>query len=144
MDLPAELAVVAWLALLAASLWIPYIVGVNTAPAGSLPPDAPDGFVRIANPALHRPWVQRAYRAHLNLLEQLVPFALLVLLVDRLDGFSALTFWTAIAFLGIRIAHAAGYITGTAGLPLRPLLFTAGWVCCLLMGYAVFAASPAG
>ena len=136
---PTELGILACLALFAASLWIPYIVGVNTAPAGSLPPDAPDGFVRIGNPALHRPWVQRAYRAHLNLLEQLVPFAVLVLLVDRLDGFTALTYWTAIAFFWIRVAHAAGYITGYAAMPLRPILFTAGWVCCLIMGYAVFA-----
>jgi uncharacterized MAPEG superfamily protein len=126
--------------ILAASLWIPYIVGVNTVPEGSLPADAPDGFVRIGNPALHRPWVQRAYRAHQNLLEQGIPFAVLVLLVDRLDGFTALTYWTAIAFFWLRVAHAVGYITGGARLPLRPLIFTAGWLCCLLMAYAVFAA----
>jgi len=138
--LPTEMGILVCLALFAASLWIPYIVGVNTAPEGSLPADAPDGFVRIANPALQRPWVQRAYRAHLNLLEQLVPFGLLVLVVDRLDGFTAVTFWTAIAFFWLRVAHAVGYITGLAGLPLRPILFTAGWVCCLVMGYAAFTA----
>jgi uncharacterized MAPEG superfamily protein len=141
MALPTELGVLAILSILAASLWIPYIVGVNTAPTGSLPADAPDGFERIGNPLLHRPWVQRAYRAHLNLLEQFLPFAVLVLLVDRVDGFTVLTYWTAIAFLGLRIAHAVGYITGLARLPLRPILFSAGWVCCLLMGYAVFAAA---
>lgn len=137
---PTELGVLTCLAIFAASLWIPYIVGVNTAPEGSLPADAPDGFMRIANPALHRPWVQRAYRAHLNLLEQLVPFALLVFLVDRVDGFTALTYWTAIAFFWLRVAHAVGYITGKAALPLRPIIFTAGWFCCLIMAYAVFAA----
>lgn len=137
---PTELGILTCLAILAASLWIPYIVGVNTAPDGSLPADAPDGFQRIANPSLHRPWVGRAYRAHLNLLEQLVPFALLVLLVDRLDGFTALTYWTAIAFFWLRVAHAVGYISGKAALPLRPLLFVGGWICCLIMAYAVFAA----
>ncbi len=141
MALPLEIAILAILGLFAASLWIPFIVGVNTVPEGSLPADAPDGFYRAANWRLHRPWVQRAYRAHLNLLEQLVPFALLTLLVDRMDGFTALTLWTAIAFLLIRIAHAVGYITGWAGFPTRPIIFTAGWVCCLVMGYAVFAAS---
>lgn len=138
---PTELGILTCLGLLAASLWIPYIVGVNTAPAGSLPADAPDGFQRIAQPRLQRPWVQRAYRAHLNLLEQLVPFALLVLLVDRMDGFTTLTYWTCIAFFWLRVAHAIGYITGWAGLPARPLIFVAGWVCCLTMGYAVFAAT---
>lgn len=139
-NLPTELGILACLALFAATLWVPYIVGVNTAPEGSLPADAPDGFVRISNPALQRPWVQRAYRAHLNLLEQALPFAVLVLLIDRVDGFTALTYWTAIAFFWLRIAHALGYITGYAGLPLRPILFTAGWICCLLMGYAFFTA----
>lgn len=138
---PTELGILACLTLIAASMWIPYIIGVNTAPEGSLPADAPDGFIRIANPALHRPWVQRAYRAHLNLLEQGLPFAILVLLVDRLDGFTALTYWTAIIFFWLRIAHAVGYITAGAQLPLRPLIFTAGWLCCLVMGYAVFTAA---
>lgn len=137
---PTELGVLTCLAIFAASLWILYIIGVNTAPQGSLPANAPDGFMRISNPSMHRPWVQRAYRAHLNLLEQLVPFALLVFLVDRVDGFTALTYWTAIVFFWLRVAHAVGYITGKAALPLRPLIFVAGWVCCLIMAYAVFAA----
>lgn len=138
--LPTEMGILFCLAILAGALWIPYIVGVNTAPEGSLPADAPDGFSRISNPALHRPWVQRAYRAHLNLLEQLLPFALLVLILDRMDGFTALTFWTAIAFFWLRVAHAVGYITGWAGFPLRPMLFTGGFVCILILGFAVIAA----
>ena len=137
---PTELGILTCLTLMAASMWIPYIIGVNTAPEGSIPADAPDGFIRIANPTLQRPWVQRAWRAHLNLLEQGIPFAILVLLVDRLDGFTALTYWTAIAFFWLRVAHAVGYITAGARLPLRPLIFLGGWICCLLMGYAVFAA----
>ncbi|WP_299687462.1 MAPEG family protein [uncultured Tateyamaria sp.] len=138
--MPAELTILGILALFAASLWIPYIVGVNTAPKGSISPDAPDGFVRPPDPGFQREWVHRAYRAHLNLLEQSVPFAILVLLVDRVDGFTALTLWTSMAFLLLRVAHAVGYITGTAGFPARPLIFTAGWVCCILMGFAFFAA----
>ncbi|MEM8576290.1 MAG: MAPEG family protein [Pseudomonadota bacterium] len=138
--LPTEILLLGVLALMAASLWIPYIIGVNTAPDGALPDGAPDGFVIPANAALQRPWVHRAYRAHLNMLEQSVPFALLVLLVDRADGFSALTLWTTAAFLVIRTAHAAGYISGMARFPMRPLIFTAGWVCCLLMGWALFTA----
>ncbi|MEM6305184.1 MAG: MAPEG family protein [Pseudomonadota bacterium] len=137
---PTELGILTCLMILAASLWIPYIVGVNTAPEGSLPDDAPDGFVRIGNPRLHRPWVQRAYRAHMNLLEQGMPFAVLVLLVDRVDGYTALTYWTAIAFFWLRVAHAVGYITAGARLPLRPIIFVLGWICCLIMAYAVFAA----
>ena len=52
---PTELGVLTCLMVLAASLWIPYIYGAATAPENSLPEDAPDGFVRIANARLHRP-----------------------------------------------------------------------------------------
>lgn len=127
-------------ALLAASLWIPFIVGVNTVPEGSMPADAPDGFIRAANWRLHRPWVQRAYRAHQNMLEQGIPFAILILVLDRVDGFTALTAWTAAAFFAIRIIHAVGYITGWAGFPARPIIFTAGWVCCVILAIAAFVA----
>ena len=139
-SLPTELGILGALTLLAASLWIPYIVGVNTAPAGTVPEKAPDGFRLPADFRHQRPWVQRAYRAHLNLLEQFVPFAVLVLLVDRVDGFTALTYWTAIAFFWLRVAHAVGYITGHAAFPLRPIIFTLGWVCCVLMFSALMVA----
>jgi len=70
-----------------------------------------------------------------------VPFAILVLIIDRVDGFTTLTYWTAIAFFWLRIAHAVGMITGKARMPVRPMIFNFGWVCCLIMGYAVFAAA---
>lgn len=135
---PTELGILACLALFAASLWIPYIVGVVRQPEVE---GAPDAFQRPGDLNALPAWVHRAHRAHLNLIEQFVPFAILVFLVDRFDGFTPLTYWTAIAFFWIRVAHAAGMITGYAGMPLRPMLFNLGWVCCLLMGYAVFAAA---
>ena len=138
--MPVEILLLGVLALMAASLWIPFIVGVNSAPEGSIPADAPDGFHLPADFRAQRPWVQRAYRAHLNMLEQAVPFALLVLLVDRVEGFSPLTLWTCVAFVVLRLAHAVGYITGAAGFPVRPILFTGGWVCCVLMAVALFTA----
>lgn len=139
-EFPFELRVLGVLALFAASLWIPYIIGVNTSDPGSAADLDSQDFSRPADPSLQRPWVHRAYRAHLNLLEQAVPFAILVLLVDRADGFNALTWWTSLAFLTLRVAHTIGFITGAAGLPLRPILFTAGWVCCVIMGWAFFTA----
>lgn len=134
MELPTELGILTCLMILAASLWIPFIVGANNDEA------AVDGFTRPHDPAKMKPWVHRAYRAHLNLLEQALPFAVLVLIVDRMDGFTALTYWTAIAFFWLRVAHAIGMITGLAKLPLRPIIFVLGYVCVLLMAYSVFAA----
>ncbi len=133
-DFPTELGILTCLMILAASLWIPYIVGVTSDPAD------PDNFTRPGDLSQLRPWVHRAQRAHLNLLEQAIPFAVLVLLLERLDGFTALTYWTAIAFFWLRVIHAAGMISGYARMPLRPIIFTLGWVCCLIMAYAVFAA----
>ncbi|WP_375281043.1 MAPEG family protein [Pseudooctadecabacter sp.] len=117
------------------------MIGVSNLKDGDLPDDAPHGFTRIHNMHLMPAWIGRAHRAHMNLLEQALPFAVLVLIVGRMDGFTALTYWTAIAFFWLRIAHAVGYITGTTSMPLRPLIFTAGWVCILITAYAVFAAA---
>ncbi|RMA40986.1 MAPEG family protein [Rhodophyticola porphyridii] len=134
MEFPTELGILTCLMILAASLWIPYVVGISSDPSEE------EAFARPATISNLRPWVQRAHRAHLNLLEQGIPFAILVLLVDRMDGFTALTYWTSIAFFWLRVAHALGMIAGVAGMPIRPIIFTAGWLCCMIMAYAVFAA----
>lgn len=138
--MPVEIYVVTLLLVLAASLWIPYIVGVNTAPAGSLGDKNPADFTRPVSPEVHRPWVHRAYRAHMNLLEQGIPFALLVFVVDRVGGFTLVTQIIALVFLGLRLTHAVGMISGWTGFPMRPIIFTSGWVCCLVMAGAVLAA----
>lgn len=131
---PVEIAVLIWLSALAASMWIPYIVGVNRHPQ-----PGHDDFARPPDLARFPAWVHRAHRAHLNLLEQLLPFAVLVLIVDRTSVFTPLTAWTALIFLAVRLLHAAGIITGVARFPLRPILFTIGWACCLVMAYAAIA-----
>lgn len=134
-DLPTEMGVLVCLTLLAASMWIPYIIGVNVHRAADANP-----FQRPMGDADLPDWVARANRAHMNLLEQGLPFAVLILVLNAVDGFTALTFWTAIAFLALRVAHAVGMITGVAQMPVRPIIFTAGWVCILILGYAIFAA----
>lgn len=130
----AELAFTTWTALLAASLWIPYIVGVNTAAADGH--DRTD-FTRPADPARERPWVHRAYRAHLNLMEQFLPMATLVLIADRIGASSAITVWATGLFLALRLVHAAGMITGLVRFPARPAIFTAGWLCVVAMAVEV-------
>ncbi|SPJ27546.1 MAPEG family protein [Falsiruegeria mediterranea] len=130
-----ELGILTCLMILAASMWIPYVVGISSDPSKEDAFDSPADIKRL------RPWVQRAHRAHLNLLEQAIPFAILVLIIDRVGGYSSLTYWAAIDFFWIRVAHALGMISGYAKTPLRPILFTAGWICTLLMAYAVFSAA---
>jgi uncharacterized MAPEG superfamily protein len=130
MTYPAELLLLAILMIFAASLWIPYIVGITKEPGGDTAFDRPADLHQM------RAWVHRAHRAHLNLLEQGMPFAVLVLLTDRVDGFSALTLWASVMFLVVRVLHALGMISGLAKMPLRPILFNIGWGCVLVMGYA--------
>jgi uncharacterized MAPEG superfamily protein len=122
-------------ALLAAFLWVPFIVGVNIstfqgqANSFERPPDL------RAMPA----WVHRAHRAHLNLLEQFLPFAVMVLVAHQLKVSTPVTQWCVILFFWVRVAHAAGMISGKARLPARPLLFTAGWIVILVFAWQVFA-----
>jgi uncharacterized MAPEG superfamily protein len=132
---PTELGVLTCLMIMAASMWIPFIVGINKHPA------ATDSFLRPADLNGFPPWVHRAHRAHLNLLEQAFPFAVLVLILQSVDGFTSLTWWASIVFFWLRVIHAIGMISGLARLPLRPLIFVAGWICCLLMAWSVFAAT---
>lgn len=117
---------------LVASLWVPYIVGVNL----HLPADQEPG-VRPPDTRLLPDWVQRANRAHLNLVEQFAPFAALILLATVLGLSSPVIGWAALAYLILRVAHAVGYVTGLAQIPVRPILFTGAWVCILVIAGAI-------
>ncbi|MEM8983446.1 MAG: MAPEG family protein [Pseudomonadota bacterium] len=119
--------------LLGATLWIPFVVGVNTTEfAGKT-----TSFERPPSPAAMLPWVHRAYRAHLNLLEQLLPFAIVVLIANELAVSTAVTRFAASSFVALRLVHAVGMISGLARMPLRPLVFTAGWVTITAIGVEV-------
>jgi uncharacterized MAPEG superfamily protein len=84
-------------------------------------------------------WVQRSYRAHLNLLEQFVPFAVMVLIAHMLEVSTPVTRWCVILFFWLRVAHAIGMISGIARLPLRPMIYVAGWIVTLTVAWSVWA-----
>jgi uncharacterized MAPEG superfamily protein len=123
-------------AVLAGSLWLPYIVGVNTAPVGTWP-DGTDPFVTPMDPNLQRPWVRRAFRAHLNLLEQFLPMLALVLIADAAGISNGATVWATGLFFGLRLLHALGMISGLARFPARPAIFLGGWGCLLAVAGAI-------
>ena len=128
-----------WLAatsLLAASLWIPYIVGVNLHPAQG----PADGFTRPADLSAFPAWVHRAHRAHLNLIEQGLPFAVLVLIAAQAGVSTPVTVWASAAFFWLRVLHAAGMISGTLRFPARPIVFTGGWIAILILGWQLLTA----
>ena len=81
-----ELTYLAWSALLTAVLWIPYIVGQVMS----------NGMLSAENYTDPTPrpsplWVQRANRAHINSVETLAPFAVLVLILQVTNGFNETT-----------------------------------------------------
>ncbi len=124
-----DLAFLAWSAALTSVLWIPYILSrmlvwgiVDTAGYPESPPVLPK-------------WAQRTQKAHSNMVENLAPFAALVLIAAVTEQASALTATGAALFFYARLIHAIVYIIG---LPwIRTLAFLAGWVGILLVFIAV-------
>ncbi len=122
-------------AILVASLWIPYIVGVKRHAV-----EGQDSFLRPHDLTAYPPWVHRAHRAHLNLVEQALPFAIVVLIAHESGVSTPLTVTAAALFFWLRVAHAVGMISGRARFPARPIIFTAGWLAILVIAVEVLRA----
>jgi uncharacterized MAPEG superfamily protein len=72
------------------------------------------------------PWVSRAYRAHLNLIENIGPFAILVIAAHLSGQHNEITARGSAIFFVSRVAHVLFY---TAGIPyLRTVSWFSGWV----------------
>jgi uncharacterized MAPEG superfamily protein len=128
-----ELRWLVYTALLAGSLWIPFIIGVNTTNF----PGKDQLFIRPPDHSTMPPWVHRSLRAHQNLLEQLLPFSVIVL-IGAIAGVSTpVTVTCSIIFFWLRVAHAIGMISGLARLPLRPMLYLSGWIVMLVFASQV-------
>ncbi len=128
--LTVELRYLAYTALLSLLLWVPYIVSEITTRGLSRAVGYPTGFYDDL-PA----WAQRCHRAHMNLVENLVPFAALVLIAHVAGVASDLTALGARLFFWARIAQTVVHV---AGIPwLRTLAFAAGWIGNLMIFWAI-------
>lgn len=67
-------------------------------------------------------WIGRAHRAHLNMVENIVPFAVLVLAAAAAGKADAWTALGAQVFFYSRVAHAVVYIAGV------PWVRTFAWI----------------
>jgi len=113
--MPIELQLLVWAAILALVQMIVAVVGANS--QVSLPVLAGN---RDNMPALTG-WALRAQRAHLNMLESLVVFAILVLVANATGRLSEMTALGANLFFWGRLAYALVYL---AGIPwLRTLIW---------------------
>ena len=114
-----ELAMLTWVTALTIFLWIPYILG-HIMNAGLLPV-----LTYKADVAPLPPWAARAKKAHANAVENLVPFAVLVLVAHQLDISNTATTSAAVAYFWLRLAHYLSYI---ANVPFgRTLTFAGAW-----------------
>lgn len=128
--LTTELRLLVYTAILCLLLWIPYILGVIRTRGLVRAVGYPSG-VTDDLPA----WAQRAQRAHMNLVENIAPFAILVL-VAHVTGVSG-----GLALLGARLffwSRIVQVLAMFAGIPwVRTLAFAAGLIGNLLIFSAV-------
>lgn len=131
--MPAELKWLCYSALLAGSLWIPFIIGANLTEFEG----KHDQFLRPPDHSKMKQWVHRSLRAHQNMLEQFLPFSVIVLIGANAGVSTPITIWCAVIFFWLRVAHAIGMISGAARFPVRPMIYFAGWIVTLIYAWQV-------
>ncbi len=117
-------------AILTSLLWIPVVIGYVTS-RGTLKPEN----YRVAPTSPLPDWVNRANRAHLNAVENLAPFAAVVLIAYAVGLSTSTTQACAAVYFYARLAHALIHISGFGMLMARTVAFTVGWVAFMI--YAV-------
>lgn len=116
---------------LCAILWVPYILSrimtwglVDAVGYPASPPELPA-------------WARRATRVHANMVENLAPFAALVLVAHVAGLANETTALGAVIFFWARVVHAVVF---TLGIPwLRTLAFVVSWVGMLMIFIELFA-----
>lgn len=130
-----ELSMLTWTAGFTAVLWIPYIlahiINVGLIPAISYQAD------ETPKPA----WAERAKRAHYNAIENLVPFAALVLVAHIIGVSNAATASAAVVYFVARVAH---YFLYMSGVPFtRTITFAIGWAAMVCIFWQIVTAGAA-
>ena len=110
-------------ALLTGVLWIPVVIGYVTSRGPIKPAD-----YKVASTVPLPAWVNRANRAHLNAVENLAPFAVVVLIAHAIGLSTPVTQASAAVYFYARAAHAVIHITGFSLFMARTLAFTVGWI----------------
>lgn len=133
MRLTTELMALAVIATATALMWVPYILesfvsrGILASMGNPSPDDPPAA-----------PWADRAKRAHMNAIDNLVVFAAVVLVAALVGISTPATALAAKAYVAARLGH---YLVYVAGIPVvRTLMFLAGLAATLIIAAAVLVA----
>jgi len=114
-----------------ALFWLPYIFRFIAETGIRAAVWDPDG-----EHPLKAAWAQRAHRAHLNAVENLIIFAPLAIMVHVLGLSSETTAAAAMIYFGARVAH---YFIYLFGIPVaRTIVFFAAWGCQVVLVLALF------
>lgn len=117
--------------LLSILLWVPYIVNrIFLWGFGTFLNNYPEDFPK-SEPTSPE-WAQRAKRAHLNLVENLPAFAIMVLVASFVSpGSESVVGWAKVFFFS-RVTYTLAY---TFAIPyLRTPLYLVGWFTILMIG----------
>jgi uncharacterized MAPEG superfamily protein len=128
-----ELRLLVYSAFICLLVWIPYILAEIRQRGLSRAVSYPSGTVEDL-PA----WAQRAHRAHMNLVENLTPFAALVLVAHFMGVHDQVTLWGAHLFFWSRLVH---IVVMWAGIPwVRTAAFTVGVIGNLMILWQILMA----
>ncbi len=101
-----DLTMLAWSAALCVVLALPYTIGLNKSFGLPILIGNRENFPTVEG------WIGRAKRAHMNMLENIAPFAALVLIAHVSGKADASTALGAQLFFWARLVHGVVYIAG--------------------------------
>jgi uncharacterized MAPEG superfamily protein len=119
-------------AVLTGVLWIPVVIGYVSS-RGPLTPAA----YKTAPTTPLPDWVNRANRTHQNAIENLVPFAVVVLIAQAAGVSNGVTEVCAAVYFYARLAHAVIHISGFGLFFARTVLFTVAWLAFITFAVVV-------
>ena len=131
-----DLKMLAWTAGFTALLWLPYILA-HIGNVGLM-----QAVTYRADDAPRPAWAVRAKKAHYNAIENLAPFAALVIVAKLSGAANAATAAAAITFFWARVAH---YFLYTSGVPYgRTVAFAVGWAAMACIFWQIVTHGAAG
>lgn len=119
-------------AILTGVLWIPVVIGYTS----SRGPLKPSDYKRASTTPLPD-WVNRANRAHMNAVENIGPFAAVVLIAHATGVSTGVTVACAAVYFYARLVHAVLHITGFGLFMARTVVFTVGWLAFITFAVVV-------
>ena len=116
-------------AVLTALLWVPYIL--NVIANNSVGDAVGYGELKMS------PWAERLKKAHYNAVENLAPFAVVVLVANAAGISDAATTMSAAVYFWARVVHPIAY---TLAIPwVRTLSFAAAWAAIICIAWQIYA-----